>query len=559
MQEVACPAPSGDVILSVESLPFPEIPGTSKLFAAYQTEPETLSRFYPTNVASYKSTAARVAEVLERHTADRDVLCDALEEMNRKFGAPQKTLENIAMLREVDTVAVVSGQQAGLFSGPLYTIYKALSAVKTAECLRAQGHKAVPVFWIATEDHDFEEVSKTFVLDRDGKIAELKNEPKRCYDDLPVGWIKLDESIKETVDELFAILPVTEHTDELRHLIETSWSPHEYFGDAFGKLLTSLIGKYGVIMLCPLDSRLKRLAAPIYVEAIKRRDEIVVALRQRSDQLVGEGYQAQVFIGDDYFPLFWQSRDGTRHSLKRTETGTFRTKDGSGEFTLVELAEMAEREPMQFSPSVVLRSVVQDHLLPSVCYFGGAAEVAYFAQSGEVYRLLGRPATPIIHRQSFTIVESRHRKTLERYGLEFTGLFAGTEAILSKIVDEYLNSGTAGLIADVEEKINIELNRLDQNLAQIDPTLADNLATRRRKIIYHIGAIRNKFHHSQYRRDVAVRRQVESMFASLLPHNHLQERSLNVLYFLNRYGTGFVDWIYNSVDLDDRSHRIVYL
>lgn len=559
MQEVACPAPSGDVILSVESLPFPEIPGTSKLFAAYQTEPETLSRFYPTNVASYKNTAARVAEVLERHTADRDVLCDALEEMNRKFGAPQQTLDNIAMLREKDTVAVVSGQQAGLFSGPLYTIYKALSAVKTAECLRAQGHKAVPVFWIATEDHDFEEVSKTFVLDRDGQIAELKNEPKRCYDDLPVGWIKLDDSIKETVEELFAALPVTEHTDELQHLIEASWTPHEYFGDAFGKLLTSLIGKYGVIMLCPLDSRLKRLAAPIYVEAINRRDEIVEALRGRSDQLVADGYQAQVFIGEDYFPLFWQSRDGTRHSLKKTETGTFRTKDGSGEFSLAELAEMAEREPMQFSPSVVLRSVVQDHLLPSVCYFGGAAEVAYFAQSGEVYRLLGRPATPIIHRQSFSMVESRHRKTQERYGLKFTDLFAGTEAILSKIVDEYLNTGTAALIAEVEEKINIELNRLDQDLSQIDPTLADNLATRRRKILYHINTIRNKFHHTQYRRDVAVRRQVESMFASLLPQHHLQERSLNVLYFINRYGISFVDWIYNAVDLDDRSHRIVYL
>ena len=132
-------------------------------------------------------------------------------------------------------------------------------------------------------------------------------------------------------------------------------------------------------------------------------------------------------------------------------------KDGSGDFTIEEMIEMAQREPMHFSPSVVLRSVVQDHLLPTVCYFGGAAEVAYFAQSGEVYRLLGRPATPIIHRQSLTMIESRHRRTLERYGLKITDLFAGKDAVLSRIVDEHLNTGTAALIANVEEKINIEM------------------------------------------------------------------------------------------------------
>jgi bacillithiol synthase len=520
-QEVACPAPSGDVILTVESLPFPEIPGTSKLFAEYQNDPVHLREFYPSAVVSHTEIGERIKHVLANHTADRGLLCDALEDMNVKFGAPQVTLDNIALLRESDTVAVVSGQQAGLFTGPLYTIYKALSAVRMTECLRGRGIKAVPVFWVATEDHDFEEVSKTFILDRNGEIAELKNEPKRCYEDLPVGWVKLDDSIKATIEELFAALAPTEFTDDVRRLVEQSWTPNAYFGDAFGRLLTGLLGKYGLIMLCPLDSRLKSLAGPVYVEAIRRRDEIVDALRRRSNELVASGYQAQVLIGEDYFPLFWQSRDGTRHALKKGDNGKFHTKDGLQEFTTEQLTDLAEREPGRFSPSVVLRSVVQDYLLPTACYFGGAAEIAYFAQSAEVYRLLGRPVTPILHRQSFSMVESRHAKTLARYGLEFTDLFAGIEQNLSKIVDEYLSKDTAQLIAEVEEKINIELNRLDQNLSQIDPTLADNLATRRRKIIYHIGAIKNKFHHSQYRRDATFRRQIESMFAALLPHQSL--------------------------------------
>ncbi len=558
-QEIVCPCPSGSVILQTESVPFAEISGQSKLFIEYQQNPLALKKYYPSVVESHTQISARIPEVLTNHKADRNLLCDALEDINTSCGAGAKTLENIKLLRENDCVAVVTGQQAGLFSGPLYTIYKALSAVKMTECLRGRGFNAVPVFWIATEDHDFEEVSKTFIPGRDGELAELKNEPKRCYENLPVGTIKLDESIKETVKELFEDLSNTEFTGELRELIERSWNAETYFGDAFAKLLTKLFGEYGLIILCPLDPRLKQLAAPIYKEAIVKSAEIVESLRKRSDELQQNGYHAQVLVGEDYFPLFWQASDKTRNALKKSEQGTFKTKDASREFTLAELAEIAEKEPTRFSPSVVLRSVVQDYILPTACYFGGAAEIAYFAQSGEVYRLLDRPQTPIFHRQSFTVIEPKHAKTLDKYGLELKDLLIGYENLLPEIVEKYLNIDTAKVFAEVEEKINIELNRLDQNLSRIEPTLAENLAKRRRKIIYHIGAMRNKFHHAQIRKDETLRRQIETMFTALLPHKHLQERTLNVTYFLNRYGFNFVDWIYQAIDLDDKGHRVIYL
>ncbi len=558
-QNVACPAPDGQATIGVESIDFSEIPGQSKLFVSYQHDPRVLSEYYPNSVEFHADTSGRISDVLEHHTADRGLLCDALEEMNRKFGASLKTLEHISLLREADAVAVVSGQQAGLFTGPLYTIYKALSAVRMAECMRERGLKAVPVFWVATEDHDFEEVSRTFVLDVDGHEVSITNEPKRCYEDLPVGYIKLDDSIHETIADLFAALPQTEFTPGLREMIASTWTPQTYFGDAFAKMLTRVLGEYGIIVLCPLDSRLKELASPVYVEAIKQSELLVEALKARNDDLIRAGYDAQVYVGDDYFPLFWQARDGTRNALKRSEKGTFRTKDGSREFKLEELAEIAMREPTRFSPSVVLRSVVQDYLLPTVQYFGGAAEVAYFAQSGEVYRLLDRPVTPILHRQSFTIVESRHARTMRRFGLRLNDLFEGIDALLPRLVEEYLNKSSGALIADVEEAINTELNRLDQDLSRLDPTLADHLTKRRRKILYHLDAIRSRFHRSQFRRDAEVRRRVESLFAAVYPHGHLQERSLNVVYFLNRYGFKFVDWVYRSIDLGDKRHRVVYL
>ncbi|MGH9818880.1 MAG: bacillithiol biosynthesis protein BshC, partial [Pyrinomonadaceae bacterium] len=212
MDEIACQSARGGVVLHAESLSFSEIPGQSRLFTTYQTDPLSLKKYYPSVVESHTQIASRIPEVLERHVADRAILCEALEEMNRKFDACEKTLENIALLRESDAVAVVTGQQAGLFTGPLYTIYKALSAIKMTECLRERGFKVVPVFWVATEDHDFEEVSKTFVLDRTGEIAELKNEPNRCYENQPVGFVQLDETIDTTVQELFEDLLATEFT-----------------------------------------------------------------------------------------------------------------------------------------------------------------------------------------------------------------------------------------------------------------------------------------------------------------------------------------------------------
>ncbi|MBC7898476.1 MAG: bacillithiol biosynthesis cysteine-adding enzyme BshC [Saprospiraceae bacterium] len=559
MQEIDCPkiAPGGK--LRVESLPFGQIPGQSKLFVQYQKDPLSLKKYYPSAVASHTEIVQRIPEVLENHKADRNILCDALLVTNQKFGASAKTFEHIEMLRRTETVAVVTGQQSGLFTGPLYTVYKALSAIKAAECLRGRGFSAVPVFWSATEDNDFAEVSNAFVIGRKGDTSEVRNQPKDLYENVPVGFVKLDDSIEKTIDELFCELGNTEFTDGIRQSIKQSWMPGVHFADAFGTLLTSLLGDSGLIVLDPLNKDLKRLAAPVYVDAIERSYEIVSALRVRSEELSAEGYEAQVLIGEDYFPLFWHADDDSRNALRRNSTNTIITKGGNREFTLVELADIAVKDPTRFSPSVVLRSAVQDYILPTVCYFGGGAEISYFAQSGEVYRILNRPVTPIMHRQSFTLVEPKHSKVLSRYNLNFSDLFYGSEVILPRIVEQFLNKDTARLFADVEEKINTELNRLDQNLSQIDPTLAENLAKRRRKIIYHIGAVRKKFHRVEVFRDETVSRQIDALFTALLPHKHLQERTFNVTTLLNRYGPNVIDWIYDSIDLDDKGHRILYL
>ncbi len=557
--EDACLSAEDSVVLPTENLSFEHIPHQSRLFLDYLKKPLEMRDFYPNAIPSHTYAHARVSETLANYTIDRSVLCDSLELMNRECGAGEATLKNIETLRDQDCVAVVSGQQAGLFTGPLYTIFKALSAVKLAKCLSGRGFKAVPVFWIATEDHDFAEVSWTQIIGKQGKTVTLKNDPADRKENLPVGFVKIDDSIAQTIEELFDKLPETEFSGELRSLVESCWKSGENYSAAFTKMLTKLLSDYGLILLCPMDETMKKLAAPIYVKAIEKSGEIVSALQARSKELVEKGYHAQVLISNDYFPLFWQARDNTRHALKRTPEGNFKAKDTEREFTLSELAELAEKSPERFSPNVVLRSVVQDYLLPTVAYFGGAAEVAYFAQSGETYRILERPITTILARASLSIVEPREQRTMGEYNLKLTDIFVKQEDLLARIVEEFLNNETAKTFAEVEEEINKNLSKLERSLFQTEPTLGQSSARRRQKILYHIAALRKKYHRSEIKKHEVVQKRIDDLYSALLPKGGLQERSLNITSLYARHGKYLIDWIYNAIDLDEKGHQIVYL
>ena len=554
-QESAC-APEKP-FLNWNTLSFNNIPNQSPLFLDFQENAPQLDRFYPEQQTAQTDFAEKV---LKHYQVNRAELCDVLTETNKSFGAGAKTLENIQQLCEKDCVAIVTGQQAGLFSGALYTIYKALSAVRLAADLRRQNIKAVPVFWVAEEDHDFAEVKKTFVVDKEGKLAEFENTPKNYAENTPVGLVKLDETITDAIESLFENLPRTEFSDELKKLLSETYQTGETYSTAFAKFLAKMFSDYGLIFLSPLNQKLKKLCVPIFVEAVEKSDEIVSALFARSKQLEGENYHAQVLVAEDSFPFFYQNENGERQPLRRDlQNGQIIASKSKIAFDKAELKEFAQNSPQNLSPNALLRPVVQDYLLPTLVYFGGAAEIAYFAQNSVIYEILNRPATPIRHRASFTVIEPKHARTLEKYELNFLDLFAGKEQTLAQVVEKFLSTETAKVFAEVEENINTQLNRLDKSLIKSEPTLSANLANRRKKILWHIGALRKKYHRAEIQKNEIVQRRVENLFTALLPHNALQERTLNLATFLNLYGANFVDWIYDAVETDEKGHQILYL
>lgn len=559
--ETACHSTPQEAGLRVETLSFDQVPQQTRLFLDYLRDPTALRRFYPEAVRFHYDLSARAEQVLGAYKMDRGALCDALEQMNRSWGAGEATLANIRELRAADCLAVVSGQQAGLFGGPLYTIYKALSAVKLAECMTQRGVKTVPVFWIATEDHDFAEVANAELINRDCALSRVSVPAEIHLEGLPVGRVALDESIDGTVASLLTALPQTEFSEDLEKLLRDAYQPGRDYGDAFARLLTSLIGQRGLILLDPLDPELKKLAAPLYAKAAGRAQEIALAIANRSRELETDGYHAQVAPSENSFPLFLHDENGSRRALARTENGKYHAK-GAGhaqEYSSDDLAAWAQSEPERFSPNVTLRSVVQDFLLPTAAYYGGAAEIAYFAQTSEVYRLLDRPATPILHRASMTIIEKHTWRSLERYHIGLTDFFAGFDHVVGRVVKEYLGKETSEAFDHTTATFSQELDALQEQLRHVDPTLAGALDTGRRKINYQIDGLRTRFQRAQLGRDEAVQRQLQRAFDLLYPNKALQERSINITSLLSRHGRYVIDWIYDAIDLASPEHQVVYL
>src|SRR5262249_8219652 len=407
MTEIECHDLEAAAARLEDAIRFDQIPHTTKLFTDFLYNYDKVARFYPDYGRNAAPLVARAREISAGHY-DRDAVADALERVNRRAGSSALSFENINVLRRPGSVAVVTGQQAGLFTGPLYTILKALTTIKLASCLRDQGLQAVPVFWVASEDHDFDEVNHCKVVDTDGHIKEIRYEACGHSQDLPVGHVELCEGIDQKITELLESQPRSEFLNDIERDLRASYKANRGFAEAFSCLLARIFKDYGVVLLDPLDEGLKQIAAPIYVAAIEKSEEIARALTLRSAELVDAGYHAQVHVSDDMVPVFIME-EGRRVALTRRDDA-FYVKGSDRSFRRQELIEMALNCSTCFSPNVTLRPVVQDFLLPTAAYIGGPAEIAYFAQIRAVYQALGRPLPCVLPRASLTTAEGRRNK-----------------------------------------------------------------------------------------------------------------------------------------------------
>ena len=536
-----------------ECLPFSQIPHTTQLFTDFLSHNSKVQQFYPRSAYFnewFKDEASNLAYDSER----RKRVSSILERQNQSWGASAKALENIARLR-TGALAVVTGQQVGLFGGPLFAIFKALTAVKLADQATRAGVDCVPVFWLATEDHDLEEVNQVSIPGSDGSLQKL-TAPIEGLAEAPVGRVRFNAEIQSVVDAAAGLLGTSEISDFLRE----AYRPGENFGSAFARLFARLFADWGVILLDPSDPEFHQISEPIYQAAIERAAELDEALLARGRALEAADYHQQVKVTPSSTLLF-TLRNGARVPVQRRVTG-----QGTAEF-VIEEEQVAEAEllkrvassPQDFSANVLLRPVIQDYLLPTLAYTGGSAEVAYFAQVGVVYQaLLGR-VTPIVPRLSATIVEPKLKGLLERYGLSLPDLFQGPERLRELMASRTLPKELQSAFDQAEVSLEKSLAAIRDGLARLDSTLVDSATNAASKMQHQLTQLRARAARAELRQTEIVGRHAEVLCNLLYPDKTLQEREIAGGFFVARHGAELLRCVFDMIHIDCLDHQVISL
>jgi bacillithiol biosynthesis cysteine-adding enzyme BshC len=507
------------------SIPFRRLPHQPKLFVRLIEDFASVSQFYAH--APNLDAVKRVAAGLEFPVARRREVAAILRRQNEAFGAGTAARSNLEKL-ERGAVAVVSGQQVGLFSGPAYAVYKALTAIQIAQELSDAGVEAVPIFWMATEDHDLDEVRHTTWFDG-GKLVRF--ELPGAAEARPVGNVRLGPAVEESAKKAAGLLSGPA-SDLVSEVLRQNYRADETYGSAFGKLFARLFAEQGLILLDPLDAGLHRMAAPLYKKAIEGRDELNEKLLRRGKELERAGYEVQVKVTARSTLLF-SIRDGVRQAIA-TSNGDLRS--GESSWSREEALRLVDTAPETFSANALFRPVVQDFLLPTVAYLGGPAEIAYFAQSSVIYEhLLGRMPV-ILPRAGFTIIDAKAEKILQKYGLCIENLWAGPQELRRKMESVSVPPELSQNFDRDKTQMESTLAELGTQIEKLDPSLAGAVSTARNKITFQLEKLRRKTGRALDQKNGLLAEHERFLENLLYPDKELQSRELCFLPFLARWG-----------------------
>jgi len=508
------------------ALPIEALPHQPQLLRDYVRSYERVSAFFQHKPEL--ESVLRVARALDFPVDRRRQVAGILRHQNQLLGSGEGTFANLDRL-EKGAAAVVSGQQVGLFSGPAYAVYKAIAAVRIAKDLTEQDVDAVPVFWMATEDHDLDEVRHVSFFHA-GKLAKLEL-PAGVDNGAPVGRIPFDAEIDALRRAAAQLLGETDG-GAVAQILSECYRPEETYGSAFGKLFARLLSSFGLILLDPLDLRLHQLAEPLLFRAIEQRDSLERQLLDRDNAIENAGYPPQVKVTARSTVLFHISRDG-RHAIT-TNAGKF--ESGSKTWSQAELLDAIRKEPENFSPNALLRPVVQDFLLPTVAYIGGPSEISYFAQSEVLYRnLLGRMPV-MLPRAGFTLVDTKAQRLLTQYGLEVEDVWSGPQELRKRISKASVPENISSLLDENGREIKKRLQQWSEVVAVLDPTLKDAVETAQQKIAYQAEKLQQKIGRALDHRLNVLAAHEEFLSNLLYPRKTLQSRELCFLPFAARWG-----------------------
>jgi bacillithiol biosynthesis cysteine-adding enzyme BshC len=526
------------------------------LFVDYCTDYDAVADFY---AGDWRDPGARraAADRAAGRPVDRDALADVLAEQNADWGGGDATQKHVEALRDPETVAIVTGQQVGLFTGPLYTIYKTITTLQLAEEWAEQtGRTVVPVFWVEGEDHDFEEIATAHVLRRN-EVVPLDYAPDVADNPGAVGRLPLaDDALADVLARLDGALPDSDFKPAVMERVRAAYRPGTHIEDAFARLMRSLFEDEGLVFMNPDDARLKGLTRPLFRREIEDPATPAARVDAASEALRDRGYHAQVHARPTN--LFWLADDG-RRAIDLGDDGQFTLRNTDRTFSRAELLDRLDAEPARFSPNVVLRPLMQDHLLPTAAYVAGPGEVSYFAQYGGVYDWAGLEQ-PLIHpRASVSLVEGKVQKVLDKYDLGVCDFRADLDALFQDVVVDTMAVDVDSAFQDATTEMHKALNALKPEVEAVDGSLGAAAEATRAALVEEMNDLKQKVVRAEKRQQDEVRAQLAKAHANLRPEGALQERTINVLYYLNKYSLDLLDDLRHTLRPDTAEHQVVEL
>ena len=546
------PHPSTQGAAAPTAVDIRRYPGIRRLAGDYAYAFESLAPFYEGDPSQPEAWASAIARA-QAHPRDRTAIADVIAAQQQRRGAPPEARAALDRLRQDGSVAVLTGQQAGAFGGPLYTLLKAVTALRLAARVR-QEHQvpAVAVFWIDSEDHDWDEVAACTVLDADVQARTVRLPDPPGAGATPVGWLSLTEGVAAALDDLAAALPPTEFTASLMTRLRSSYKPGATTSDAFGRLLEFVLGEFGLVVYDAADSSAKAPVREIFAREVQFAGRTAELALDAGEALVRLGYHAQVSAHTDGLSLF--ALAGGRHPIRFAD-GVFRA--GDREWSQASLLAEVHARPAGFSPNVLLRPIVQDTLFPTVAYVAGPNELAYLGQLKPVYAHFGVPMPLMVPRVSATLLDSAGVRFLARHDVALESLHAQDESVLNRLLEAALPRAVDDAHQAAMAALDGPMQALVKAVPAIDPTLEGAARSVAGKISHELQGLHTKIIHAAKRRDDTLRRQFTRTRSQAFPNGHAQERTIGFVSFLNRYGHGLVDHLVRELPIDSGAHWIV--
>jgi len=521
-------------------------PWIRRLAADYAYDFGAVAPFFsgdPSDRTAWADAIAR-SQAYERRRAD---IAAVIAGQQQRRNAPPRAREAGRLLADSRTVAIVTGQQAGLFGGPLFTLLKALTALKLAnQVSRDHSVPVVAIFWIDAEDHDWEEIRSCTVFDADLTSRTVSLPPRPGAEPAPVATIKLDDAVVGVLDETERVLPPTAFREDLLAELRRSYAPGTGMADAFGQWLEQVLGGRGLVVYDSSDARSKPLVSSVFARELSMPGQTVKLASLAGSDLIARGYHAQVHPQDDI--------EGGRRAIRRQD-GQFIV--GDERFPTDALLRQATERPTGFSPNVLLRPVVQDTIFPTICYVAGPNELAYLGQLRGVYQHFGVPMPLMYPRASATLLDSAAVRFLTKYKLPLEALQAQDEAALNELLRAQIPPVVEESFTVASQTIEQQMTRLVEAIPALDPTLEGAARSTLARMQHDLQTLHGKMIQAAKRRDETLRRQFIRARALAFPGGHAQERTIGFVSFLNQYGPALVERLDGELPLDLGRHWIV--